>query len=116
MDTPVARFRYYKAGAGPPVLLLPGGGGWRLTFHAMVGVLAEQHTVFLDAVGLREVAIVGHSWGRRVRPALRGAPSGRGQPSCPSRSCRARVKDAWEFRLLRLPLVGEIGVLRPITC
>ncbi|MFG1702620.1 alpha/beta fold hydrolase [Nonomuraea sp. M3C6] len=76
------------------MLLLPGSGGWRLTFHAMVGVLAEQHTVyaldppgqgktavtdpafghdvdaiahaigaFLDAVGLPEVAIIGHSWG-----------------------------------------------------
>lgn len=52
VDTAVARFRYAMIGSGTPVLLLPGSGGWRLTFHSMAAVLAERHTVFaLDPPG-----------------------------------------------------------------
>lgn len=39
VDTAVARFHYARAGTGPPVLLLPGAGGWKLTFQGMIGVL-----------------------------------------------------------------------------
>jgi hypothetical protein len=46
VDTAIARFHYARAGTGPPVLLLPGAGGWRLTFQGMIGVLAQHHTVY----------------------------------------------------------------------
>jgi pimeloyl-ACP methyl ester carboxylesterase len=141
VDTVLARFRYTLTGAGPPVLLLPGSGGWRLTFHAMVPALAERHTVvaldppgqgrtrvldpgfrydadaivrsiagFLDALGLERTAIVGHSWGGgfglrfaelhpgRVTRLVLLAPGG------------LDVKDAWEFRLLQTPILGELAV------
>jgi pimeloyl-ACP methyl ester carboxylesterase len=141
VDTEVARFHYAQVGSGPPVLLLPGAGGWKLTFQGMIGELAQHHTVyaldppgqgrteildrtfpfgvdaivrsigdFLDAVGVTRTAIVGHSWGggfalrfaelhpeRVVRLALI-APAG------------IDVRDAWEFRLARLPLIGELAV------
>jgi pimeloyl-ACP methyl ester carboxylesterase len=141
VDTAAAKFRYVRIGRGSPVLLLPGSGGWRLTFHTLAEVLAERHTVFaldppgqgltevldpdfcydadaiarsiaafLDAVGLERTAIVGHSWGggfalrfsqlypdRVTRLALLG-PGG------------LDVKDVWEFRLLRLPVLGELAV------
>lgn len=141
VDTAVARFRYARIGSGTPVLLLPGSGGWQLTFHTTAAVLAERHTVFaldpagqgltevvdpdfgygadsiarsiavfLDAVGLERTAVVGHSWGggfalrfaqlypeRVTRLALLG-PAG------------LDVKDAWEFRLLRVPILGELAV------
>jgi pimeloyl-ACP methyl ester carboxylesterase len=125
-------------------LLLPGAGGWRLTFHAMVPVLAERHTVvaldppgqgltqvldpqfgydadaivgsiagFLDALGLERTAIVGHSWGGGF--ALRFAEL------YPNRATRLAllapggldVNDAWEFRLMRLPVLGELAVHLP---
>lgn len=141
LNTPVASFRYHRAGSGPPVLLLPGSGGWRLTFHTMIDVLSSRHTVyaldppgqggtvvvdpefrhdadaiahaiaaFLDATELSEVAVVGHSWGggfalrmaelhpTRVRRLALLAPAG------------LDVPDVWEFRLLRLPGVGELAV------
>jgi 4,5:9,10-diseco-3-hydroxy-5,9,17-trioxoandrosta-1(10),2-diene-4-oate hydrolase len=141
VDTGVARFHYARAGSGPPVLLLPGSGGWKLAFQAMIGVLAQHHTVyaldppgqgrteildqafpygtdavaqsiggFLDAVGVHRTAIVGHSWGGGF--ALRLAEL------YPDRATRLAliapggldVADAWEFRLVRLPVVGEIAV------
>jgi pimeloyl-ACP methyl ester carboxylesterase len=141
VDTAMARFRYARTGTGPPVLLLPGSGGWRLTFHTMAAVLAQRHTVFaldppgqgltevldpgfgydadaiarsiagfLDAVGLERTAIVGHSWGGGF--ALRFAQL------YPARVTRLAllapggldVKDIWEFRLLRLLVVGGLAV------
>jgi pimeloyl-ACP methyl ester carboxylesterase len=141
VDTAVARFRYARLGSGPPVLLLPGSGGWKLTFQAMLGVLAQHHTVyaldppgqgrteildattsfgtdavvhaigaFLDAVGVTRAAIVGHSWGGGF--ALRFAEL------YPERVTRLAliapggldVKDTWEFRVARLPVLGEFGV------
>jgi pimeloyl-ACP methyl ester carboxylesterase len=52
VDSAVARFAYTKAGSGPPVLLVPGAGGWLVTFRSMMAVLAESHTVFaLDPPG-----------------------------------------------------------------
>jgi pimeloyl-ACP methyl ester carboxylesterase len=141
VDTPIARFSYSQTGSGPPVLLLPGAGGWELTFRSMVGVLSRRHTVyaldppgqgltrvtdpafgydvdaiaaaieaFLDAVGLSRTAIVGHSWGGgfglrfaqlypdRVSRLALLAPGG------------ADVRDVWEFRLVRLPVVGELAL------
>jgi pimeloyl-ACP methyl ester carboxylesterase len=122
-------------------LLVPGAGGWRLTFHAMAPFLAGRHTVFaldppgqgltevrnpafgydpnaiarsinafLDAVGVERTAIVGHSWGGGF--ALRFAEL------FPDRVTRLGllapsgidVKDVWEFRLLRLPVLGELAV------
>jgi pimeloyl-ACP methyl ester carboxylesterase len=146
VDTALARFRYTATGAGPPVLLLPGAAGWRLTFHAMVPALADRHTVFaldppgqgrtevldpafgydadavagsiaafLDAVGLERTAIVGHSWGGGF--ALRLAEL------YPSRVTRLAllapggldVNDVWEFRLMRLPVLGELAGYLPST-
>lgn len=140
VETGVAKFHYHRAGSGSPVLLLPGAGGWQLTFQAMVARLSEHHTVyaldppgqgeteiissgfpygtdgivgaigsFLDAMNLDRPAVVGHSWGggfavrlaelhpERVSRLVLLAPAG------------LDVKDVWEFRLLRLPLVGELG-------
>lgn len=133
-------FGYVQAGSGSPVLLLPGAGGWQLTFDALVTELAASHTVyaldppgqggtrvvdnafeydvdaiahsigdFLDAVGLSTVALVGHSWGggfalrfaelhpERVNRLALLAPAG------------IDVPDVWEFRLLRVPVVGELA-------
>ncbi|GAB3930329.1 alpha/beta fold hydrolase [Kribbella albertanoniae] len=140
VSTAQVRFSYVRAGSGPPVVLLPGAGGWQLTFDALVAELAASHAVyavdppgqggtrvldsdygydadavassiadFLDAVGLSSVAIVGHSWGggfalrlAELRPELAGrlillAPAG------------LDVPDVWEFRLLRLPVFGELA-------
>jgi pimeloyl-ACP methyl ester carboxylesterase len=140
VDAGVARFHYARAGDGPPVLLLPGSGGWKLTFQATVDVLSRHHTVFaldppgqgrtrildpavvgvdavvravgsfLDAVGVRRTAIVGHSWGGGF--ALRFAEL---EPDRVSRLALIApggldVPDVWEFRLVRLPLVGELAV------
>ncbi|WP_406274465.1 alpha/beta hydrolase [Nocardia sp. NBC_00881] len=141
IDTAVAHFHYAQAGTGPPVLLLPGSGGWKLTLTDLTAALARRHTVyaldppgqgltrihdrstrfgtdavadsirtFLDAVGIRRAAIVGHSWGGGF--ALRFAQLH------PERLTRLAliapggldVADRWEFRLLRLPVLGEIGV------
>jgi hypothetical protein len=46
VDTARAWFHYARAGSGPPVLLLPGGGGWKVIFQAMIGVLAQHHTIY----------------------------------------------------------------------
>jgi len=52
VDTRHVRFNYTHAGAGSPVLLVPGGGGWRLTFRSMIPILSERHTVYpLDPPG-----------------------------------------------------------------
>jgi pimeloyl-ACP methyl ester carboxylesterase len=52
LDTPAVRFRYAVTGAGPPVVLVPGSGGWELTFHRTITALAARHRVFaLDPPG-----------------------------------------------------------------
>lgn len=134
------RFQYAVAGDGPPVVLLPGSGGWRLTFDDMTERLSAHHRVyaldppgqggtrvdspafgydvdaiarsiadFLDAVGLPAATFVGHSWGGGF--ALRFAQL---HPERVSRLALLApagldVTDVWEFRLLRLPLVGELA-------
>ncbi|MGW6503411.1 alpha/beta fold hydrolase [Nonomuraea angiospora] len=141
VDTEVTRFHYARAGSGPPVLLLPGSGGWKLTFQAMLEVLVPHYTVyaldppgqgtteildralplgvdgiarsiagFLDAVGVHRSAVVGHSWGGGF--ALRFAEL---HPDQVTRLALIApggldVRDTWEFRLARLPLVGEFAV------
>ncbi|WP_374197128.1 alpha/beta fold hydrolase [Nonomuraea sp. NEAU-A123] len=71
---------------------------------------------FLNALDLPEVAIVGHSWGGGF--ALRFAEL------FPARVSRLAllapagldVRDVWEFRLMRLPLIGELAVrLMPLA-
>lgn len=140
VQTAAVRFRYAVAGAGPPVVLLPGGGGWRLTFDAMIAELSDTHTVYaldppgqggtrvldagfgydvdatthavadvLDALGLAPAAVVGHSWGGGL--ALRLAEL---HPDRVSRLGLLApggldVPDVWEFRLLRLPVLGELA-------
>lgn len=139
-DTEQVRFHYARMGSGPPVVLLSGAGGWRLTFDALAAHLSARRTVyaldppgqgetrvldpafgfdtdaiahsigdFLDTVGMSAPAIVGHSWGGgfalrfaelhpyRVDRLALLAPAG------------IDVRDVWEFRLLRLPLIGEIS-------
>lgn len=50
--TTAVRFRYAVAGDGPPVVLLPGSGGWRLTFDDMITRLSAGHRVYaLDPPG-----------------------------------------------------------------
>jgi pimeloyl-ACP methyl ester carboxylesterase len=141
VDTALARFRYTTTGAGPPVLLLPGSGGWRLTFHAMVPILAERHTVvaldppgqgrtqvldpefgydadaiarsiagFLDALELERTAIVGHSWGAGVGLRFAELYPGRVSRLALLAPGGLDVKDAWEFRLLRAPVLGRLAV------
>lgn len=141
VETAMARFHFARRGSGSPVLLLPGAGGWRLTFDAMFTALSQRHTVyaldppgqgltvvrdpgfgydadaiassiraFLDAVGVRRPAIVGHSWGGGF--ALRFAELFRDRVSKLALLAPGGldVKDVWEFRLVRLPVLGELAV------
>ena len=39
------RFSYAVAGSGPPLILLPGAGGWQLTFADLGAVLARSRQV-----------------------------------------------------------------------
>lgn len=133
------------AGSGPPVVLLPGSGGWRLTFEGLVERLAEHRTVvavdppgqggtvirdpsfapgvdsvarsigaLIEALSLTQPVIIGHSWGggfalrlAQLEPERVGrlaliAPGG------------LDVPDVWEFRLMRMPGIGELA-LRFVT-
>jgi pimeloyl-ACP methyl ester carboxylesterase len=138
--TPRVEFHVAESGDGPPVLLLSGAGGWRLTFESLATELADDfHVVgvdppgqgesrilsdeatfdvdaivdalrdLLDALGIERVAFVAHSWGGgyalrfaqkhpdRVDRVVAIAPAGLGD-----------VRDPWEFRMLRIPGIGEI--------
>lgn len=141
VDTAVARFHYAQMGSGTPVLLLPGSGGWKLTFADLIATLAREHTVyaldppgqgqtrihdrsaffgadavaesigsFLDAVDVQRTAIVGHSWGGGF--ALRFAETHTDRVTRLALLAPAGldVADVWEFRLLRMPAIGEIAV------
>jgi pimeloyl-ACP methyl ester carboxylesterase len=141
VDTEGARVHYARAGSGPPVLLLPGSGGWKLTFQAMLGVLAQQYTVyavdppgqgsteildraspfgvdaiarcihdFLDAVNVQRPMIVGHSWGGGFALRLAELHPGRVTRLVLIAPAGSNARDPWEFRLARLPLVGELAV------
>ena len=45
-ETEYVRFTYGVAGSGPAVVLLPGSGGWQLTFGDMLERLSATRTVF----------------------------------------------------------------------
>jgi pimeloyl-ACP methyl ester carboxylesterase len=64
LDTPAVRFRYAVAGVGPPVVLIPGSGGWELTFHRTITELAARHRVFaVDSPGQGGTRAVDPSFG-----------------------------------------------------
>jgi pimeloyl-ACP methyl ester carboxylesterase len=140
VETASARFHYARTGTGPPVLLVPGGGGWRLNFSALATVLSRSHTVyaldppgqgrteiveadfdfgadgmaqsigtFLDAVGLNQTAIVGHSWGGGFALRFAQLNSDRVTRLALLAPAGLDVKDVWEFRVLRYPLIGEVA-------
>ncbi|QYN33664.1 alpha/beta hydrolase [Pseudonocardia sp. DSM 110487] len=46
LDTPAVRFQYAVAGDGPPVVLVPGAGGWKLSLERMITELSDGHRVF----------------------------------------------------------------------
>jgi pimeloyl-ACP methyl ester carboxylesterase len=46
LDTPAVRFQYAVAGDGPPVVLVPGAGGWKLSLDRMISELSDSHRVF----------------------------------------------------------------------
>ncbi len=63
-DTTAVRFRYAIAGDGPPVVLLPGSGGWRLTFDDMIRNLSAAHRVYaLDPPGQGGTRVVHPGFG-----------------------------------------------------
>ncbi|MCO6006143.1 alpha/beta fold hydrolase [Actinoallomurus purpureus] len=78
-------------------------------FACTTDAMADAVGVFLDAVGLPQAALVGHSWGGGW--ALRFAESH------PERVTRLAligptgldVKDTWDWRILEYPLIGELA-------
>ena len=141
VDTARVRFGYARTGTGPPVVLVPGSGGWRLTFEALAARLSTSHTVYaidppgqgatrvtdgsfgydvdavthaiaalLDALGLAEVAVVGHSWGGGFAARLAQLHPDRVTRLALLAPAGLDVPDVWEFRLLRLPIVGELAL------
>lgn len=63
VDTAVARLHYSRTGDGPPLLLIPGSGGWRFNFEAIIPVLAERHAVYaLDPPGQGLTKIVDNTF------------------------------------------------------
>jgi pimeloyl-ACP methyl ester carboxylesterase len=140
LQTATVEFSYAVAGAGPPVVLVPGSGGWRLTFESMVGRLDTQYTVyavnppgqggtrvtgagfgfgtdavataladFIAASGLERVPVVGHSWGGGFALRLAQLYPARVQRLALLAPAGAPVQDVWEFRALRVPVIGEIA-------
>ncbi|GAB2682530.1 alpha/beta fold hydrolase [Kribbella swartbergensis] len=133
-------FRYAVAGSGSPVLLLAGGGGWRLTYDALLEQIAERHTAyvvdppgqggtrvvdpdfgydadaiadalagFLDAVGIARTAVLGHSWGAGFALRLAELHPDRVERLALLAPGGLDVPDIWEFRVLRLPVIGELA-------
>jgi 4,5:9,10-diseco-3-hydroxy-5,9,17-trioxoandrosta-1(10),2-diene-4-oate hydrolase len=140
IQTAMVRFNYAVAGSGSPVVLVPGSGGWRLTFERMVERLAANHTVYAvdppgqgetrvtgagfgfgtDAVataladfiavsGLKTVPVVGHSWGGGFALRLAQLYPTRVQRLAVLAPAGVVARDAWEFRALRIPVVGELA-------
>ena len=46
VDTPVAHFEYLKLGHGEPVVLVPGGGLWLLSYRDTTPTLAQASTIY----------------------------------------------------------------------
>jgi pimeloyl-ACP methyl ester carboxylesterase len=64
LDTPAVRFRYAVAGDGPPVVLVPGSGGWKLTFDRLINALSDRHRVFaVDPPGQGGTRVVDPAFG-----------------------------------------------------
>lgn len=132
-----ARLRYSDQGSGPAVVLLHGFASSLETWTAVVPTLARAHRVIavdlkgfgwsdrpegdyspaaeaalvlglLDQLGVKEFALVGHSWGSSVALALALA--------APQRVSRIALYDAWVydaqlptfFLWARAPGVGEL--------
>ncbi|WP_429428827.1 alpha/beta fold hydrolase [Nocardia sp. GAS34] len=79
-------------------------GGFRFDLPSMTDSLA----VFLDALGLRKVSLVGHSWGGGW--ALRFAET---RPERVDKlalidSSGLQVEDTWDWRMLEYPVLGEL--------
>jgi pimeloyl-ACP methyl ester carboxylesterase len=59
LDTPAVRFRYAVAGDGPPVVLVPGAGEWKLSLDRMITELSGRHRVFaVDPPGQGDTRVV----------------------------------------------------------
>lgn len=116
---PVARVRYDVRGQGPAVLLIHGFASALETWDLVVPELEKTHTVvrldlmgfgwtdrrpgdyspqaqarlclaLLDHLGIREAAVVGHSWGASVALAL--------ALEAPQRVTRLALYDAWAYQ------------------
>ncbi|GLQ90257.1 alpha/beta fold hydrolase [Dyella flagellata] len=46
IDTNLAKFHYIRAGNGPPVVLVHGGGEWAYSYRSTIQALARTHTVY----------------------------------------------------------------------
>lgn len=58
------RFTYAVAGSGPAVVLLPGSGGWQLTFGDMLERLSATHTVYaVDPPGQGGTRVIDTTFG-----------------------------------------------------
>ena len=58
------RFQYAVAGEGPPVVLVPGSGGWRLTFDNMITKLSATHRVYaVDPPGQGGTRVIDPAFG-----------------------------------------------------
>lgn len=99
VDTPVARIHYARAGDGPPVLLIPGSGGWKLTFAAMIKELAHGHTVFAaDPPGQGRTEIVDRSG---CYGAARTGTSRSNSPSGSPPNYHGRRLTSWSAAVIR---------------
>lgn len=47
VETPVARFRYVRAGSGSPVVLVSPGAAWVVAWKHQLRALSENHTVYV---------------------------------------------------------------------
>ncbi len=64
LDTPGVRFLYAVSGDGPPVVLVPGGGGWQLTFQRLFTALSHRYRVFaVDPPGQGGTRVVDRAFG-----------------------------------------------------
>lgn len=117
VDTPAVRFRYAVAGAGPPVVLVPGGGGWKPTFLHMITALSARHRVV--AVDPQAKAARPPSARRSAttrtrshpRSATSWTPSGCGQP--PSSGTRGAAATRSGSPQLQPERVSALALLAP---
>jgi pimeloyl-ACP methyl ester carboxylesterase len=92
----------------------PGQGGRRVTgagFDFGTDAVATALADFIVASGLKRVPVVGHSWGGGFALRLAQLHPSRVQCLALLAPAGAAVTDIWEFRALRLPLIGELAAL-----